>query len=88
MLRQVVLSLTSRRHSGRGSATATRNNTKAKDQTTIVKASKASSEYHAMEALWGDPKSTGTVGCRAATYSMSSGKKSGSSSEKQLVKQG
>jgi hypothetical protein len=38
-----------------------RNNTKAKDQTTIAKAYKASSEYHAMEALWGDRKVTGTV---------------------------
>jgi hypothetical protein len=41
-----------------------------------------------MEASCGDPESTGTVGCRAAIYSMSSGTKSGSSSEKQLVKQG
>jgi hypothetical protein len=47
----VVQSLTSRRHSGHGSANATRNNTKAKDQTTIAKASKASSEYHTMEGL-------------------------------------
>jgi hypothetical protein len=65
-----------------------RNNTKAKDQTTIVKDSKASSEYHTMEALYGGPEYTGTVGCRAATYSTSPGTKSGSSSEKQLVKQG
>jgi hypothetical protein len=65
-----------------------RNNTRARDQTTIVKASKASLEYHAMEAPCGDPESTGTVGCRTATYSMSSGMKSGSSSEKQLIKQG
>jgi hypothetical protein len=88
LLQQVVQSLTSRRHSGHGSANATRNNTKAKDQTTIAKASKASSEYHTMEALFGDPESTGTVRCRAATYSTSLGTKSGSSSEKQLVKQG
>jgi hypothetical protein len=60
LLQQVLQSLTSRRHSGHGSANATRNNTKAKDQTTIAKASKASSEYHAMEALWGDPESTCT----------------------------
>jgi hypothetical protein len=38
-----------------------RNNTKAKDQTTIAKASRASSVYHAMEALWGDLEVTGTV---------------------------
>jgi hypothetical protein len=88
LLQQMVQSLTSRRHSGHGSANATRNNTKSKDQTTIAKASKASSEYHAMEALWEDLESTGTVGCRAATYSTSLGMKSGSSSEKQLVKQG
>jgi hypothetical protein len=65
-----------------------RNNTNAKDQTTIAKDSKASSEYHTMEALCGGPENTCTVGCRAATYSMSSGTKSGSSSEKQVVKQG
>jgi hypothetical protein len=65
-----------------------RNNTKANDQTTIAKASKASSVYHTMEALCGDPESTGTVGCRAVTYSTSSGTKSASSSEKQLVKEG
>jgi hypothetical protein len=88
LLQQVVQSLTSRRHSGHGSATTTRNNTKAIDQTAIAKASKASLEYHTMEALCGDSESTGTVGCRAATYSTSSGTKSGSSSEKQLVKQG
>jgi hypothetical protein len=88
LLQQLVQSLTSRRHSGHGSATATRNNTKAKDQTIIAKASKASSEYHTMEALCGGPESTGTVGCRAATYSTSSGSKSESSSEKPLVKQG
>jgi hypothetical protein len=88
LLQQVVQSLTSRRHNGHGSANATRNNTKAKDQSTIVKASKASSEYHTMEALCGGPEYTGTVGCRAATYSTSSGAKSGSSSEKQLIKQG
>jgi hypothetical protein len=64
------------------------NNTNANDHTTIEKASKASSEYHTMEALCGGPGHTGTVGCRAATYSTSSGTKSGSSSEKQLVKQG
>jgi hypothetical protein len=68
---------------GRGSANATRNNTSAKDQTTI-----ASSEYHTMEAFCGGLGYTGTVGCRAATYSTSSGTKSASSSEKQLVKQG
>jgi hypothetical protein len=67
LLQQVVQSLTSRRHSGHGSATATRNNTKGRDHTTIAKASKASSKYHAMEDLWGDHESTGTVGCRAAT---------------------
>jgi hypothetical protein len=60
-LQQVVQSLTSRRHSGHRSANAIRNNTNAKDQTTIAKASKASSEYHAMEALWGGPEVTGTV---------------------------
>jgi hypothetical protein len=43
---------------------------------------KASPEYHTMEALCGGPEYTGTVGCRAATYSTSSRKKSGSSSEK------
>jgi hypothetical protein len=88
LLQQVDQSFTSRRHSGHGSASATRNNTSAKDQTTIAKASKASSEYHTMEALCGGPGYTGTVGCRAVTYSTSSGTKSGSSSEKQLVKQG
>jgi hypothetical protein len=88
LLQQVVQSLTSRRHSGHGSANATRNNTKAKDQTTIAKTSKASSEYHTMEALYGGPEYTGTVGCRVATYSTSSGTKSGSSSEKQLVSKG
>jgi hypothetical protein len=88
LLQQVGKSFTLRRHSGHGSANATRNNTSAIDQTTIVKASKASSEYHTMEALCGDPGYTGTVGCRVATYSTSSGTKSGSSSEKQLVKQG
>jgi hypothetical protein len=61
LLQQVVQYFTSRRQNGHGSAKATRNNTKAKDQTTIVKASRASSEYHAMEALWGDPEVTGTV---------------------------
>jgi hypothetical protein len=75
-------------HYGHGSANATRNNTSAIDQTTIAKASKASSEYHTMEALCGGPRYTGTVGCRATTYSTYSGTKSGSSSEKQLVKQG
>jgi hypothetical protein len=88
LLQQVVQSLTSRRHSGHGSANATRNNTNSKDQTTIAKASKASSEYHTTEALCGGPEYTGTVGCRAATYSMSPGTKLGPSSEKQLVKQG
>jgi hypothetical protein len=88
LLQQVDQSLTLRRHSGHGSANATRNNTSAKDQITIAKASKASSEYHTMEVLCGGPGYTGTVGCRAATYSTSSGTKSGSSSEKQLVKQG
>jgi hypothetical protein len=78
LLQQVVQSLTSRRHSGHGSANATRDNTSAKDQTTIAKASKASSEYHTMEALCGGPEYTGTVGCRAATYLTSSGTKSGS----------
>jgi hypothetical protein len=61
LLQQVVQSLTSWPHSGHGSANATRNNTKAKDQTTIAKASKASSEYHAMKVLWGDPEATNTV---------------------------
>jgi hypothetical protein len=88
LLQQVVQSLTSRRHSGHGSATTTRNNTKASDHTTIAKASKASSEYHVMEASYWDPESTSTVGCRVAAYSTSSGTKSGSSSEKQLIKQG
>jgi hypothetical protein len=88
LLQQVVQSLTSRRHNGHGSTNATRNNTKANDKTIIAKASKASSKYHTMEALCGDPESTGTIGCRAATYSTSSGMKSGSSPEKQLVKQG
>jgi hypothetical protein len=88
LLQQVDQSFTSRRHSGHGSANATRNNTSAKDQTTTAKASKASSEYHTMEALCGGPEYTGTVGCRAVTYSTSSGTKSGFSSEKQLVKQG
>jgi hypothetical protein len=88
LLQQVVHSLTSRTRNGNGSATAMRNNTRARDQTTIAKASKTSSEYHAMEAPCGDPDFTGTVGCRAATYSTSSGTKSGSSSEKQLIKQG
>jgi hypothetical protein len=88
LLQQVDQSFTSRRHSGHGSANATRNNTSANDHTTIAKASKASSEYHTMEALCGGPRYTGTVRCRAATYSTSSGTKSGSSSEKQLVKQG
>jgi hypothetical protein len=82
LLQQMDQSFTSRRHSGHGSANATRNNISAKDQTTIAKASKASSEYHTMEALCGGPEYTGTVGCRAATYSTSSGTKSGSSSEK------
>jgi hypothetical protein len=82
LLQQVDQSFTLRRHSGHGSANATRNNTNAKDQTTIAKASKASSEYHTMEVLCGGPECTGTVGCRAATYSTSSGTKSGSSSEK------
>jgi hypothetical protein len=36
-----------------------RNNTRASDQTTIVKASKASLEYNVMEASYGDPESTG-----------------------------
>jgi hypothetical protein len=62
--------------------------TRAKDQTTIVKVSKASSEYHTMEALCGGPEHTGTVECRAATYSTSSGTKSEFSSEKQLVERG
>jgi hypothetical protein len=88
LLQQVVQSFTSRRHSGHRSANATRNNTNAKDQTTIAKASKASSEYHTMEALCGGPEYTGKVGCRAATYSTSSGTKSGSSSKKQLVSKG
>jgi hypothetical protein len=88
LLQQVDQSFTSRRHRGHGSANATRNNTNANDHTTIAKASKASSEYHTMEALCGGPGYIGTVGCRAATYSTSSGMKSGSSSEKQLVKQG
>jgi hypothetical protein len=77
LLQQVDQSFTSRRHSGHGSASATRNNIIAKDQTTIAKASKASSEYHTMEALCGGPRYTCTVGCRAATYSTSSGTKSG-----------
>jgi hypothetical protein len=88
LLQQVDQSFTLRRHSGHGSANATRNNTSANDHTTIAKASKASLEYHTMEALCGGPGYTGTVGCRAATYSTSSGMESGSSSEKQLVKQG
>jgi hypothetical protein len=88
LLQQVDQSFTLRRHNGHGSDNATRNNTSAIDQTTIAKASKASSEYHTMEALYGGPGYTGTVGCRAATYSTSSEAKSGSSSEKQLVKQG
>jgi hypothetical protein len=88
LLQQVVQSFTSRRHSGHGSANATRNNTNAKDKTTIAKASKASSEYHTMEALYGGSEYKGKVGCRAATYSTSSGTKSGSSSEKQLVGKG
>jgi hypothetical protein len=87
LLQQVDQSFTSRQHSGHGSASATRNNTSAKDQTMIAKASKASSEYYTMEALCGGPGYTGTVGCRAATYSTSSGTKSGSSFAKQLVKQ-
>jgi hypothetical protein len=37
LLQQVDQSFTSRRHSGHGSAKATRNNTSAKDQTTIAK---------------------------------------------------
>jgi hypothetical protein len=82
LLQQVDQSFTLRRHNGHGSANATRNNTSAIDQTTIAKASKALSEYHTMEALCGGPGYTGTVGCRAATYSTSSGTKSGSSSEK------
>jgi hypothetical protein len=88
LLQQVDRSFTLLRHSGHGSANATRNNTSAKDQTTIAKASKASLEYDTMEALSGGPGYTGTVGCKAATYSTSSRTKSGSSSEKQLVKQG
>jgi hypothetical protein len=88
LLQQVDQSFTSRKHRGHGSANATRNNTNANDHTTIAKASKASSEYHTMESLCGGPGYTGTVRCRVATYSTSSGTKSGSSSEKQLVKQG
>jgi hypothetical protein len=88
LLQLVDQSFTLRRHSGHGTANATRNNTSAKNQTTIAKASKASSEYHTMEALCGGPGYTDMVGCRAATYSTSSRTKSGSSSEKQLVKQG
>jgi hypothetical protein len=88
LLQQMDQSFTSRRHRGHGSANATRNNTNANDHTTIAKAFEASSEYDTMEALCGGPGYTGTVGCRAATYSTSSGTKSGSSSEKQLVKQG
>jgi hypothetical protein len=86
LLQQVDQSFTLRRHRGHESANATRNNTNANDHTTIAKASKASSEYHTMEALCGGPAYTGTVGCRAATYPTSSGTKSGPSSEKQLVK--
>jgi hypothetical protein len=59
-------SFTLRRHRGHGSANATRNNTNANDHTTIAKASKASSEYHTMEALCGGPGYTGTVGCRGS----------------------
>jgi hypothetical protein len=70
---QVDQSFTSRRHRGHGSANATRNNTNANDHTTIAKASIASSEYHTMEAFCGGPGYTSTVGCRAATYSTSSG---------------
>jgi hypothetical protein len=88
LLQQVDQSCTSWRHRGHGSANATRNNTNTNDHTTMAKASKASSKYHTMEALCGGPGYIGTVGCRAATYSTSSGTKSGSSSEKQLVKQG
>jgi hypothetical protein len=88
LLQQVDQYFTSRRHRGHESANATRNNTNTNDHTTIAKASKASSEYHTMEALCEGPGYTGTVGCRAATYSTSLGTKSGSSSEKQLVKQG
>jgi hypothetical protein len=88
LLQQLDQSFTLRRHRGHGNANATRNNTSDNDHTTIAKASKASLEYHTMEALCGGPGYIGTVGCRAATYSMSSGTKSGSSSEKQLVKQG
>jgi hypothetical protein len=73
LLQQVDQSFTSRRHRGHGSANATRNNTNANDHTTIAKASIASSEYHTMEAFCGGPGYTGTVGCRAATYSTSSG---------------
>jgi hypothetical protein len=65
-------SFTSRRHRGHGSANATRNNTNANDHTT-AKASIASSEYHTMEAFCGGPGYTGMVGCRATTYSTSSG---------------
>jgi hypothetical protein len=60
LLQQVVQSLTSPRHSGHGRATATRNNTRASDQPMIAKASKASSEYHVMEASCGDLESTCT----------------------------
>jgi hypothetical protein len=88
LLQQVDQSFTLRQHSGHGSANTTRNNTSAKDQTMIAKAYKASSEYHTMEAFGGGLMYTGTVGCRAAAYSTSSGTKSGSSSEKKLVKQG
>jgi hypothetical protein len=82
LLQEVDQSFTSRRHRGHGSVNATRNNTNTNDHTTIAKASKASSEYHTMEALCGGPGYTGTVGCRAATYSTSSRTISGSSSEK------
>jgi hypothetical protein len=73
LLQQVDQSFTSRRHRGHGSANATRNSTNANDHTTIAKASIASSEYHTIKAFCGGPGYTGTVGCRAATYSTSSG---------------
>jgi hypothetical protein len=88
LLHQMVHYRTTRQGCGHESATATRTNIWTVSHNKIVKTSKTSSEYSAMEDSCGDPESTGTVGCRIATYSTSSGTKSGSSSEKQLIKQG
>jgi hypothetical protein len=85
LLHQMVHVHTTRWGCGHRSATFMRTNTRTTNQTTIAKTSKISSKSCAMEASCVDPESTSMGWCRTTTYSTSSGTKSGSSTEKQLI---